>query len=85
MFRLAWARTGVARSVEAASFDLALVRIPAGKFLCPYHAHAGGIGALISSFPAAAMCAIRTNRSWNLERCCLFSAGEAHQLSNAGK
>src|SRR4029077_2463244 len=40
-------------------FDLALVRIPKGKSLCPYHGHAAE-SELISSFPAAAMCAIRT-------------------------
>src|SRR5437870_7584218 len=66
------------------SFDLALVRIPKGKTLCPYHAHAAeselylvvsGRGTVRDKDGIAEVGA---------GDAFLFQPGEAHQLSNAG-
>jgi uncharacterized cupin superfamily protein len=65
-------------------FDLALVRIPKGKTLCPYHAHAAetelylvvsGRGSVRDKY---GMTEVGPSDAF------LFQPGEAHQLSNAG-
>jgi uncharacterized cupin superfamily protein len=65
-------------------FDLTLVRIPKGKTLCPYHAHAAeselylvvsGRGSVRDTDGAAEV---------GPGDAFLFQPGEAHQLSNAG-
>ena len=65
-------------------FDLALVRIPKGKTLCPYHAHAAeselylvvsGRGNVRDKDGIAE---VRAGDAF------FFQPGEAHQLSNAG-
>src|SRR5438045_7663839 len=65
-------------------FDLALVRIPKGKTLCPYHAHAA----------ESELYLVLSGRGSVREKdgitevgpgdAFLFQPGEAHQLSNAG-
>jgi uncharacterized cupin superfamily protein len=65
-------------------FDLALVRIPKGKSLCPYHAHAA----------ESELYLVVSGRGNVREKdgmtevgpgdAFLFQPGEAHQLSNAG-
>jgi uncharacterized cupin superfamily protein len=65
-------------------FDLTLVRIPKGKFLCPYHAHAAeselylvvsGRGSVRDKNEITAVGPGDTF---------FFQPGEAHQLGNAG-
>jgi uncharacterized cupin superfamily protein len=65
-------------------FDLALVRIPKGKSLCPYHAHSAeselylivsGRGNVRDKH---GITEVRPGDAF------LFQPGEAHQLSNAG-
>jgi uncharacterized cupin superfamily protein len=66
-------------------FDLALVRIPKGKTLCPYHAHAA----------ESELYLIISGRGSIRDRdgitevgpgdAFLFQPGEAHQLTNAGE
>ena len=65
-------------------FDLALVRIPKGKSLCPYHAHAA----------ESELYLVVSGRGHVRDKngvtevgpgdAFLFQPGEAHQLSNAG-
>ena len=65
-------------------FDLALVRIPKGKTLCPYHAHSA----------ESELCLVVSGRGSVRDKdgiievgpgdAFLFQPGEAHQLSNAG-
>ena len=65
-------------------FDLALVRIPKGKFLCPYHAHA----AESELYLVVSGCGNVRDKNGVTEvgsgDAFLFQPGEAHQLSNAG-
>ena len=65
-------------------FDLALVRIPKGKFLCPYHAHA----AESELYLVVSGCGNVRDKNGvtevGLGDAFLFQPGEAHQLSNAG-
>jgi uncharacterized cupin superfamily protein len=65
-------------------FDLALVRIPKGKFLCPYHAHAAESELYLVVSGRGNV----RDRSGITEvgpgDAFLFQPGEAHQLSNAG-
>src|SRR5438132_13022989 len=66
-------------------FDLALVRIPKGKSLCPYHSHSteselylvvSGRGSIRDK---AGSTIVTTGDAF------FFGPGEAHQLSNAGE
>src|SRR5438477_7460998 len=66
-------------------FDLALVRIPKGKTLCPYHSHAceselylvvSGKGSIRDKDGSTIVTA---------GDAFFFGPGEAHQLSNAGE
>jgi uncharacterized cupin superfamily protein len=65
-------------------FDLALVRIPKGKTLCPYHAHAAEteIYLVVSGRGSVrdkdGMTEVGPGDAF------LFQPGEAHQLSNTG-
>jgi len=65
-------------------FDLALVRIPKGKTLCPYHAHAAEselylvVSGRGSVRDKDAITEVGPGDAF------LFQPGEAHQLSNAG-
>ena len=65
-------------------FDLALVRIPKGKTLCPYHAHAAEselylvVSGRGSVRDKDAITEVEPGDAF------LFQPGEAHQLSNAG-
>jgi len=65
-------------------FDLALVRIPKGKTLCPYHAHA----AESELYLVVSGCGSVRDKDVMTEvgpgDAFLFQPGEAHQLSNAG-
>src|SRR5262245_16592774 len=65
-------------------FDLALVRIPKGKFLCPYHAHA----AESELYLVVSGCGNVRDKNGTTDvgpgDAFLFQPGEAHQLSNAG-
>ena len=65
-------------------FDLALVRIPKGKFLCPYHSHAAeselylvvsGRGSIRDKDGSTVVTA---------GDAFFFQPGEAHQITNAG-
>jgi uncharacterized cupin superfamily protein len=65
-------------------FDLALVSIPKGKALCPYHAHSteSELYLVVSGRGR-----VRDRNGWtDVEPgdAFLFGPGEAHQLSNAG-
>jgi uncharacterized cupin superfamily protein len=65
-------------------FDLALVRIPKGKTLCPYHAHAAEselylvVSGRGSVRDKDGMTEVGPGDAF------LFQPGEAHQISNAG-
>jgi uncharacterized cupin superfamily protein len=65
-------------------FDLALVRIPNGKSLCPYHAHAAEselylvVSGRGSVRDKDGITEVRPGDAF------FFQPGEAHQLSNAG-
>ena len=65
-------------------FDLALVRIPKGKFLCPYHAHAAESELYLV---VSGRGSVRDKDGFTEVGpgdAFLFQPGEAHQLSNAG-
>jgi uncharacterized cupin superfamily protein len=65
-------------------FDLALVRIPKGKTLCPYHSHAAESELyLIVSGRGSVRDKDGTTKVGPGDAF-LFQPGEAHQLSNAG-
>jgi uncharacterized cupin superfamily protein len=65
-------------------FDLALVRIPKGKSLCPYHAHAAEselylvVSGRGNVRDKAGMTEVGPGDAF------LFQPGEAHQLTNSG-
>ena len=65
-------------------FDLALVRIPAGKAYCPYHAH----GAETELYLVISGRGSVRDKTGTVEVTAgdafLFAPGEAHQLSNPG-
>ena len=66
-------------------FDLALVRIPRGKSLCPYHLHSAASELYLV---VSGRGSIR-DQSGTIEveagDAFFFGPGEAHQLSNAGE
>ncbi|HEX4653031.1 MAG TPA: cupin domain-containing protein [Candidatus Udaeobacter sp.] len=65
-------------------FDLALVRIPKGKTLCPYHAHAAESELYLVVSGRGSV----RDKDGSIEVASgdafFFQPGEAHQLSNAG-
>ena len=66
-------------------FDLALVRIPKGKLLCPYHSHSteSELYLVVSGRGN-----VRDKDGWTEVRpddAFFFGPGEAHQLANAGE
>ena len=66
-------------------FDLALVRIPKGKFLCPYHAHAAESELYLV---LSGRGSVRDKDGWTEvgpDDAFFFEPGEAHQLANAGE
>ena len=65
-------------------FDLALVRIPKGKSLCPYHAHAAESELYLV---VSGHCQVRDKNGITEVRsgdAFLFQPGEPHQLTNGG-
>src|SRR6266568_3722473 len=65
-------------------FDLALVRIPKGKFLCPYHAHTAESELYLVVSGRGSV----RDKDGTIEvgpgDAFFFQPGEAHQLTNAG-
>jgi uncharacterized cupin superfamily protein len=65
-------------------FDLALVSIPAGKALCPYHSHSGESELYLV---VSGRGRVRDKEGWtDVEPgdAFFFGPGEAHQLANEG-
>src|SRR6476620_9514544 len=65
-------------------FDLALVRIPKGKTLCPYHAHAAESELYLVVSGRGQVRDKNGITEVGPGDAFLFQPGEAHQLSNAG-
>ena len=65
-------------------FDLALVRIPQGKSLCPYHAHAAESELYLVVSGRGNVRDKNGITEVGPGDAFLFQPGEAHQLSNAG-
>jgi uncharacterized cupin superfamily protein len=65
-------------------FDLALVRIPKGKTLCPYHAHAAESELYLVLSGRGSVRDKDGITEVGPGDAFLFQPGEAHQLSNAG-
>jgi len=65
-------------------FDLALVRIPKGKFLCPYHAHTAESELYLVGSGRGNVRDKEEITEVGPGDAFLFQPGEAHQLSNAG-
>src|SRR3954465_2723818 len=65
-------------------FDLALVRIPKGKYLCPYHAHAAESELYLVLSGGGSVRDKDGVTQVGPGDAFLFQPGEAHQLSNAG-
>ena len=65
-------------------FDLALVRIPKGKTLCPYHAHAAETELYLVVSGRGRVRDKNGITGVGPGDAFLFQPGEAHQLSNAG-
>jgi uncharacterized cupin superfamily protein len=65
-------------------FDVALVRIPKGKTLCPYHAHAAESELYLVLSGRGSVRDKNGITEVGPGDAFLFQPGEAHQLSNAG-
>ena len=65
-------------------FDLALVRIPKGKSLCPYHAHAAESELYLVVSGRGSVRHKEGTTEVNPGDAFFFQPGEAHQLTNAG-
>src|SRR6201982_1902684 len=65
-------------------FDLALVRIPKGKFLCPYHAHAAESELYLVVSGRGSVRDKHGTTEVGPGDAFFFQPGEAHQLTNAG-
>jgi uncharacterized cupin superfamily protein len=65
-------------------FDMALVRIPKGKILCPYHAHAAESELYLVVSGRGNVRDKNGITEVGPGDAFLFQPGEAHQLSNAG-
>ncbi len=66
-------------------FDLALVRIPKGKSLCPYHSHSSESELYLV---VSGRGKVRDKDGWTevgAGDAFFFGPGQAHQLSNAGE
>src|SRR5438270_1333988 len=66
-------------------FDLALVSIPKGKLLCPYHSHSSESEMYLV---VSGRGKVRDNDGWTevgAGDAFFFGPGEAHQLTNAGE
>jgi uncharacterized cupin superfamily protein len=66
-------------------FDLSLVRIPKGKFLCPKHAHAAESELYLVVSGRGNVRDKNGSTEVGPGDAFLFQPGEAHQLSNAGE
>jgi len=66
-------------------FDLALVRIPKGKYLCPYHAHAAESELYLVVSGRGSVRDKDGTTEVGPGDAFLFQPGEAHQLSNVGE
>src|SRR6202165_3204118 len=66
------------------SLDLALVRIPKGKSLCPYHAHAAESELYLVVSGRGSIRDKDGSTIVTAGDALFFGPGEAHQLSNAG-
>src|SRR5437868_15457161 len=64
-------------------FDLTLVRIPKGKFLCPYHSHAAESELYLVVSGRGTVRDKNGSTIVGAGDAFLFQPGEAHQLSNA--
>jgi uncharacterized cupin superfamily protein len=65
-------------------FDLTLVRIPKGKFLCPYHAHAAESELYLVVSGRGSVRDKNEITAVGPGDAFFFQPGEAHQLGNAG-
>ena len=65
-------------------FDLALVRIPKGKSLCPYHAHAAESELYLVVSGRGSVRDKNGRTEVGLGDAFFFQPGDAHQLINAG-
>ena len=65
-------------------FDLTLVRIPKGKFLCPYHAHAAESELYLVVSGRGSVRDKNEITAVGPGDAFFFQPGEAHQLENAG-
>ena len=66
-------------------FDLALVRIPKGKLLCPYHAHAAESELYLVVSGRGSVRDKDGSTIATAGDAFFFGPGEAHQLTNAGE
>jgi uncharacterized cupin superfamily protein len=66
-------------------FDLALVRIPKGKALCPYHSHSAETELYLVVSGKGRIRDKEGTTTVTAGDAFLFGPGEAHQLSNAGE
>src|SRR5438067_7231699 len=66
-------------------FDLALIRIPKGKFLCPYHSHSAESELYVVVSGRGSVRDKDGSTSVTSGDAFFFGPGEAHQLSNAGE
>src|ERR1700716_3052182 len=65
-------------------FDLALVRIPKGKFLCPYHSHAAESELYLVMSGRGSVRDKDGSTIVTEGDAFFFQPGEAHQVTNAG-
>src|SRR4030081_3589073 len=66
-------------------FDLALVRIPKGKSLCPYHSHSAESELYLVVSGQGSIRDKAGSTSVSAGDAFFFGPGEAHQLTNAGE
>ena len=66
-------------------FDLALVRIPKGKTLCPYHSHSAESELYLVVSGRGSIRDNEATTTVTAGAAFFFGPGEAHQLSNAGE
>src|SRR6478672_5096833 len=66
-------------------FDLALLRIPKGKALCPYHSHSAESALCLVVSGKGSIRDKEGTTTVNAGDAFFFGPGESHQLSNAGE
>src|SRR6187401_2408432 len=66
-------------------FDLALIRIPKGKALCPYHSHSAESELYLVVSGKGSIRDKEGTTTVTAGDAFLFGPGEAHQLTNAGE